>query len=173
MCSHSRSDGIQSLVCLHLGPKQLYIVQGADNIRSLWKESSLSTNSNFYYALRFFFGMLEKPAQRYLLDDSGTATDPIATSQVASHNRVVYINHQLFSSFLVGPGFAPLCTRFEKELVHYRSAISATRTWTQRSDLVQLFTIDLTRSSLRAICGPTFLELDPDFPRRFWDYSSG
>jgi hypothetical protein len=173
MCSYLHSGEIQNPVHLRLGPQQLYIIQGAENIRSVWRSSLLSTNSNFYYALRFFFGMSEKSGKRYLADDSGPAIKPYPTSQVAPHNRVVSINHQLFNNFLVGSGFAPLCTRFEKELVSFRSGILSTHEWTRKPDLMQLFTSDLTKASLRAICGPTFLDLDPDFPRRFWEYSNG
>jgi hypothetical protein len=172
-CSHSHPYGTPNLAHVRLDPQQMYIVQRADRIRSLWKAPSLSTNLNFYYALRSFFGMPEKPAKQYLLDDSGTATEPLAASEVAPHNRINHVNHKLFFNFLVGAGFAPLCARFEKELVTLRASLAATSTWTHRSNLMELFTSNLTKSSLRATCGPLLLELDPTFPQRFWDYSSG
>jgi hypothetical protein len=67
--------------------------------------------------------MLEKSGKLYLANDSGATTKPYPTSQ---HNHLVSINHHLFQDFLGGPGFAPLCTRFEKEVVRFRSEIPAT-----------------------------------------------
>jgi hypothetical protein len=80
--NYLHSGDTQKPVHLRVGPQQLYVVQGADNIRTLWKSSSLCTNSNFYYALRFLLGISERSGKRYLADDSGATMKPRPTSRV-------------------------------------------------------------------------------------------
>ncbi|PVI03948.1 cytochrome P450 [Periconia macrospinosa] len=169
----------QRPVHLKLGPESLFVIQGARNLRTLWRFSSnLSPNSTFHYALTNFFGMNEKSSKTYLLDDSGIGHEPTAGSSVKPHNRVGFLNHHLFTDFLTGPGFRPLTTRFEKEIMGFKARIldmcgSEKKETKRTGDFLELFTMELTRTSLHATCGPLLLELDPDFPRRFWIYSCG
>ena len=62
--------------------------------------------------------------------------------------------------------------RFEKEIMGFKTRIldicgSEKKGTNRTDDFFELFTIELTRASLRATCGPLLLELDSDFPRRF------
>jgi hypothetical protein len=137
-------------------------------LKALWKRSSeMSANGTFYYTLRHVFGMAAKPSLRYLLDDSGLSAHPRSESNVASHNRVGYLNHRLFNDLLLGPGLPPLWTRFENGLAKFISKRSSIAGWTENADFLEIFTLELTKVSLEALCGPLLLEIDPDFPRRF------
>lgn len=178
--SHLAKKDKQRPVRLKLGSESLFVIQGARNLRTLWRFSStLSPNSTFHYALKNFFGMKEKSSKIYLLDNSGIGHESTAGSGVKSHNRVGFLNHHLFAGFLTGPGFRPLTIRFEKEIMRFKTRIldmcgsEKKETKLRTGDFLELFTMELTRTSLRATCGPLLLELDPDFPRRFWIYNCG
>jgi hypothetical protein len=157
----------QNPVRLDVGPKSLYVIQGADNIRALWKKSSsLSSSANSYWPLKTLFGMAEKSARRYLDENS-------VFEAKDSYDNIGQINHHIIAKFLTGPGLSRLWMRYEKELEHYFTQVSKTGNtdWLECEDFTDLFAIDFTILSLRALIGPTLLQLDPDFPRRFREYS--
>ncbi|KAB2569107.1 5-beta-cholestane-3-alpha,7-alpha-diol 12-alpha-hydroxylase [Lasiodiplodia theobromae] len=167
-------SGQQNPVHLRLGFRSVFLVQGAESIKQLWREKSISSaNGTFYYALRYLFGMSAKASRRYLLDDSGTAHKPQAQSKTADHNRIAYGNHRLFAEFLTGPGLRPLVSRFERGLARRVRGLEVGDEWICMDNFLELFTLDFTNVALEAICGPVLLTLDPDFTRRFWEYSYG
>ncbi|KAF2122169.1 cytochrome P450 [Lophiotrema nucula] len=167
---HFASKEHQNAVRLDVGPKSLYVIQGADNIRGLWKRSSaLSSSANLYWPLMTLFGLAEKLARNYLVEDSVVdgKDDPATSKHIGS------ISHHLIAGFLTGPGLSRLWGRYEKELGEHFAQASKQESsgWIEQDDFTDLFAIDFTKLSLRALVGPVLLQLDPDFPRRFQEYS--
>lgn len=151
---------------------EVTLVRGMQDIKQLWRQSSCSSSTViFSFVLRYMFGMHKKAASRYVLDDSGAGAQPHPDSNIAEHNRVDYNTHKALHRFLEGTGLAPLFERFHKRLAQRLDNLPVREEWVEMDDLVSFLTTELLWANLDAMCSPTMLQVNPEFPRLFWEYN--
>jgi hypothetical protein len=150
---------------------EFYVVQGADNIKALFKNSWASTSTAFSkFALGYAFGLPAQPLGLYDRDDSGSGHVPHSHSQVEPRNRIDYRDHQTLVRLLEGKGLSPLSERFASDITErlhdlYTGLCSGSREYT---DLMRFVGDMTTTSTLDALCGPYLLKLNPGFVEDFW-----
>lgn len=149
-------------------------MRGTQDIKQLWRQSTCSSSTAiFSFVLRYMFGMHKAAARRYALDDSGAGPQPFPDSTIAPHNRVDHNTHKALHRFLEGNGLAPLFERFQKRLVQRLDALPVGEDeWVEMDDLVDFLTKELLLpANLDAMCSPAMLQVNPEFPRLFWEYN--
>ena len=115
---------------------QLFLVQGAANIVSLWKYPQVSTATavhNFY--LKQIFGMSEKALKLYTADNSGCFNDPHPLSNVEPRNRIDHITHQALDRLPSGPVLSPFFNRFTENLITRLLRLDIGGEWIDVEDL--------------------------------------
>ncbi|KAI9876361.1 MAG: hypothetical protein M1830_006662 [Pleopsidium flavum] len=164
--------GRQNPVNVKLLTSNLYLLQGADNITTLWKHSSVSTATAIHsFCLTHFFGMPKKAVDIYTLDDSGSFHQPYPDSKVKPNNRVDYHTNQSLLRFLGGPGLAPFFERFVTGLSKRLYSLNIEDEWTELPDFLEFFQLEMTPVVIEAVCGPVIMCHNPDFARDFWKYN--
>ena len=152
---------------------QLFLVQGANNIVSVWKSSQASTATavhNFY--LKQIFGMPNKALKLYTADNSGCYNEPNALSNVEPENRVDHITHRALNRFLAGPGLGPFFNRFTENVIRGLQDIGAGGQWVDMEDLWGLFKTKVTPAAIQAMCGSTIFAINPGIAEDLWAYDS-
>ncbi|PSN61591.1 cytochrome P450 [Corynespora cassiicola Philippines] len=151
--------------------QEFHVVQGAENIKALFKNSWICTSTVFIkFALGYAFGLPAKPLALYDRDDSGGGAEPHPGSKVKPENRIEYLEHQSMTRFLEGPGLQPFWLRFASDItqrlhdLHHRTASE----FHSEPDLMQLFGDESIISAVNALCGPHLLRLNPTFLHDFW-----
>ena len=170
---HSTFHGKPIPVRLTFVYGQLFLIQGANNIVSVWKSSQASTATavhNFY--LKQIFGMPNTALKLYTADNSGCYHEPTAFSSVKPDNRVDYITHQALSRFLSGPGLNPLFNRFTENLIRCLQDFRVGRQWMDMEDLWSLFKTKVTPAAIQAMCGTSICSLIPCIADDLWTYDS-
>ena len=160
-------------VRLNLIRGHVFLVQGAENIVSLWRSSHVSTATavhNFY--LKQIFGMPDRALKLYSADNSGCYKEPHACSHVKPENRIDYITHQALSRFLSGPGLNPFFNRFTENLIDRLQKLGIVDEWVHMEDLWSLFKSKVTPAAIEAMCGTSIFSLTPDIADYLWDYDS-
>jgi hypothetical protein len=152
---------------------EFYVVQGAQNIKALFKNSWACTSVPFVkFALGYAFGLPSKALALYDKDDSGGGHVPHADSTVEARNRIDYLSHQAMIRFLEGKGLTPLWNRFAGDITtrlhDLHSSLSAD--WESRLNLISIVEDETTSSIISALCGPHLLRLSPSFLRDFWEF---
>ncbi|KAB2572150.1 ZEB2-regulated ABC transporter 1 [Lasiodiplodia theobromae] len=153
---------------------EVILVRGTQDIKQLWRQSTCSSSTAiFSFVLRYMFGMHKAAARRYAQDDSGAGPQPFPDSTIAPHNRVDHNTHKALHRFLEGNGLAPLFERFQKRLVQRLDALPVGEDeWVEMDDLVDFLTKELLLpANLDAMCSPAMLQVNPEFPRLFWEYN--
>ena len=152
---------------------QLFLVQGAKNIVSIWKSSQISTATavhNFY--LKQIFGMPERALKLYTADNSGCHDEPHAGSNVMPQNRINHITHEALSKFLSGPGLDPFFNQFTENLIYRLQNLKIGVHWVGMKDLWGLFKSEVTPAAIEAMCGSSLVSLTPGIADDLWAYDS-
>lgn len=152
---------------------QLFLVQGAENIVSLWKSSQVSTATavhNFY--LKQIFGVSEKTLELYTADNSGCFNDPHPLSNVEPRNRIDHITHQALNRLLSGPDLSPIFNRFTENLITRLLRLDIGGEWIDVEDLWGFFKSEVTPAAIEAMCGSSLISLNPSIADDLWAYDS-
>ena len=152
---------------------RLFLVQGAENIVSLWKSSQVSTATAVHdFYLKQIFGMPDKALKLYAADDSGCYNEPHAFSNVKPENRIDHITYQDLNRLLSGPGLNPFFNRFTENLISRLQSIGVAKGWTDMEDLWALFKYKVTPAAIEAMCGSSIMCLTPSIAEDLWAYDS-
>ncbi|RAQ54737.1 cytochrome P450 monooxygenase [Aspergillus flavus] len=150
---------------------EVYIVQGAKNIASIFSTPGLTVTQAYGIALKHCFGMEQKAVDAYLADTSGSWHRPIPGSQTPWHGRVSYHTHENLVRGLLGAGLDPTMERIERLLLaSLEGAVSRTSEWTYGMDLTEFFETHLGSAILQALYGPLLVTKNSDFNRNLWRY---
>jgi hypothetical protein len=152
---------------------EFYVVQGAQNIKALFKNSGVCTSIPFVkFALGYAFGLPSKALALYDKDDSGGGQTPHTDSTVEARNRIDYRVHQSMTRFLEGKGLPPFWKRFSAEITtrlhDMHSRLDSD--WGFRADLMGVVEEEATGSIVNALCGSHLLRLSPNFLHDFWGF---
>lgn len=149
------------------------MIQGPENIKALFKSSSVCTSIPFVkFALGYAFGLPAKALSLYDRDDSGSSHVPHPGSTVEARNRIDYRGHQSIIQFLEGKKLLPFWNRFADDITQQLYSLHDRMgpDWEYRADLMKVIGDEVTVSTLNALCGPYLLRLNPNFLQDFWDF---
>jgi hypothetical protein len=153
--------------------KELYVVQGADNIKAVFKQSWASSSIPFVkFAVEKAFGLPADAAKLYDRDNSGSGHVPHPDSKVESRNRIDYRVHQAMVAFLLGEGLLPFWQRFKDDMTRrFRDLyLHLGSDWDHQADLMQFVGDEAMTSFINSFCGPHLLRLCPSFLQDFWNF---
>ncbi|KAI1646874.1 cytochrome P450 [Daldinia loculata] len=153
--------------------QEFYVIQGPENIKALFKSSSVCTSIPFVkFALGYAFGLPAKALSLYDRDDSGSSHVPHPGSTVEARNRIDYRGHQSIIQFLEGKKLLPFWNRFADDITQQLYSLHDRMgpDWEYRADLMKVIGDEVTVSTLNALCGPYLLRLNPNFLQDFWDF---
>ncbi|KAH8723973.1 cytochrome P450 [Phaeosphaeriaceae sp. PMI808] len=150
---------------------EFYIVQGAENIKTLFKRSWACSSVPFVkFALGYAFGLHSKALALYDKDDSGGSQTPHPGSTVEARNRIDYLVYHSLGRLLEGKGLTPFWNRFSGDITtrlhDLQSRLSSN--WENQPDLMRFVGDEATSSMVNALCGPHLLRLNPTFLRDYW-----
>ena len=151
----------------------VFVVQGVENIVSLWKASHVSTATavhNFY--LKQIFGMPDEALKLYTADDSGCYKEPHPHSNVKPEDRIDHITHRALIRFLAGPGLDPFFNRFTENLIDRLHGLEIGCDWLHMEDLWGLFKSKVTLAAIEAMCGSSIISLVPSIAEDLWSYDA-
>ncbi|KAJ4304490.1 hypothetical protein N0V90_000016 [Kalmusia sp. IMI 367209] len=150
---------------------EFYVVQGPENIKSLFKNLWTCTLILFVkFVLGYAFGLPRRALNFYDKDDSGSGYVSYLGSTVSDQKRIDYRVYQSLFTFLEGTGLAPFYNRFAENMTQQLNLFHdrAEAEWIHHADLMQMVENTVTVSTLDALCGPHLLRLNPDFLHDFW-----
>jgi hypothetical protein len=105
-------------------------------------------------------------------DDSGITHDPHAQSLVDPENRVFYLMHKATVDCLAGSHVRVAARKFEKALWdQIETKFSTTTEWIEMNDLFEFIRPLISRATIQAMCGATFLRVFPEFFEKFWNFN--
>ncbi|KAF2468300.1 cytochrome P450 [Lindgomyces ingoldianus] len=156
---------------------EFYVVQGAENIKVIFKNSWACTSVPFVkFALGYAFGLPPKALSLYDKDNSGSGRVPHPDSTVEARNRVDYRVYQTLVKLLEGKGLLPFWSRFADDITTRMCTLQSRfegSDWEHCTDLMRLVGDEATISFVNALCGPHLLRLNPTFLQDFWDFDHG
>ncbi|KAF1839163.1 cytochrome P450 [Decorospora gaudefroyi] len=149
----------------------IFLVQEPAAVADMWKNQCLSSPIYVYtIGLRYMFGMSEKALETYTADDSGPARNPHPSSNVAPHNRVDFLTHDLLLRGLTGAPMLPTFRRFQTIVKRNLGAQEIGDEWVEMPDLFRFFTKNIGTAVLEALFGPSLLEINPGFADDMWTF---
>ncbi|KAJ5715984.1 uncharacterized protein N7483_013165 [Penicillium malachiteum] len=147
----------------------LYLVQGADNIKDVFKNSWVSTSTFLHqFSLRNAFGMSEKALEIYDKDDSGGSHRPYPGSTVEARNRVDYRSYQTISAFLGGNGLKSFWRRYQVNMTKRLKEYQIGSQWEESPDFLTFFETTISAALMDALCGKYLLQRSPNFLVDLW-----
>lgn len=154
---------------LSLFSMDLYLVQGADNIKDVFKNSWVSTSTFLHqFSLRNAFGMSEKALEIYDKDDSGGSHRPYPGSTVEARNRVDYRSYQTISQFLGGNGLKSFWRRYQVNVTKRLKDHEVGSQWEGWPDFLPFFETTISAALMDALCGEYLLKRSPNFLVDLW-----
>ncbi|KAL8994872.1 MAG: hypothetical protein Q9169_005270 [Polycauliona sp. 2 TL-2023] len=168
----SRRSGKQAPFALPLLRTRLYFVQGADNIKALWKCSHTATGN---FAQRVFlermFGMPKEALEVYAADTSGPHLQMYPGSNVPFNDRVDHRTHVALTRLLSGKGLPGFYTRYlTNSIASLENHPSIANDWVQMPDLLRFFQHTFGSALVDALCGPILQTINPQFMDDFIQY---
>jgi hypothetical protein len=138
----------------------------------VWKEQQLGSPIFIYtFALQHVFGMPKRALAVYRADNSGSHRRPHPESDVAPHNRVDFLTHQILFKAFGGSG---LSTSFDRCAGILRRNLEALNLpedeWTEMPDLWAFFQSQMGTAVLEGLYGPTLGRLSPGFLEDLWAF---
>ena len=152
---------------------EVFLVQGRENIVSLFQQTAASTATYMHmFCLKNFFGMHAKSLSVYEADDSGDRAEPYPGSTTASHNRIDFLTHASLVKFLSGPSLSRLFERFNKSLADRFNTLAIDSEWEEIPDLLDFIQMELSTAVLEAMMGPQLIGQNPTFVEDLFKYDS-
>lgn len=157
-----------SPVRIRLGSLHAYLVFGAHNVQTIFRNSKDLTFEEF--ALRVAQKVKRLPVDDAALlaaDKSGSATRPL--TDVTSTPRIWRKFHEIYEKNLTGSkAVSSLTDRFVDEFAR-QIKTSSKSSWKDVKINDMLQDIMLAASTI-TLAGPALFELDPHFTKHFWEY---
>ncbi|KAH8433492.1 cytochrome P450 [Aspergillus melleus] len=166
---NSRIFRMPDPIRLSIFSKDVYIVQGAENIKHVFRNSWTSTSTVIHkFSLRNAFGMADKALEIYDKDDSGGSLRPYPGSTVEARNRVDFKTYQNIARFLAGSGFAPFWRRYHTDVTKRLKGHTLGSEWEHWPDFLGFFETEISTATVNALCGKYLLKRSPNFLKDFW-----
>lgn len=149
----------------------MYFLQGAANILTLWKKSTLVPGTKIHlFFLKNLFGMPERGIKVYASDNSGIRAQPDAGSNVPPHHRIHHLTHMSMLKFMGGTGLAKWHDRWARMFVRNIQSLDVAEDWVEMPDLMDFFSEQFGSAVLESMCGPVLSKVNPNFMRDLKEY---
>ncbi|KAL9122095.1 MAG: hypothetical protein Q9187_001355 [Circinaria calcarea] len=156
------------------GGSSLYFLQGAENIVTLWKKSTLVPGTRIHlFFLKHLFGMPEEAIEVYALDNSGIKAQPLPGSNVSPHHRIHHLTHTSMLKFMGGAGLAKWYERWASIFLKNLQSLDLGEDWVEMPDLMDFVSEHFGSAVLESMCGPTLRKINPNFMQDLKDYHYG
>ena len=166
-------DGKQGPVRIKVLGSEIFLIQGQENIVSLFKQTTASTATYVHmFFLKNLFGMNLIPLSAYKADDSGHRSEPYPNSMIEPHNRINFLTHDSLVRFLSGPSLILLFERFNRSLSDRLAAVEIGADWIQIPDFLEFIQMELSTAVLEATTGPQLVARNPTFVSDLFKYDS-
>ena len=160
------------MVRLNFLSKDIYLVSGAEYLNAVWKNTKGLTSTNgINISLLHMFATSKKDMKVFEADDSGITHDPHPESAVKPEDRVFYLVHKATVDSLAGPHLKIAAQRFKDALLQHIEASPITEEWVEMDDLFGFVRPLISRSTIQAMCGASFLRMFPEFFDDFWYFN--
>ncbi|KAH7318291.1 cytochrome P450 [Stachybotrys elegans] len=163
-----------SIVRFSLGPKTVYLVVGAQNIRTFFSRDLVHDITNQEQMTRFALPTLYKmkadEVRRWEEDNSGVTKTPIrGTEHIPARQRLWYNYEHIYAEYLGKQQYVrPLVAMFTRNLGQVLQSYP-TDQWTTIS-IQDICRGQIAQAAISALFGPNMVGLSPDFVDRFWDF---
>lgn len=161
------------LVRVPLLGRDVYVLQGIDNIQSLLRNRLVSGFAAHGSILEHVFGLPRAAAAVYAREDSGEHREPRPGSAVEPHNRVDFLTKTSFTQLFSGASLAALLARFEANVTMRVCRLGVGADWVRWDDLMDLFHAEVTGAAVDALCGPYLLDRHRGFTKDLWALDHG
>ncbi|KAI0160102.1 cytochrome P450 [Xylariaceae sp. FL1272] len=153
--------------------KEFYILRGQENVKALFRGSSLCTSIPLVqFALGNVFGLPAAALRTVSSDDSGGGPIPHPDSNVEARNRFEYRDHHSFGPLLEGTGLANWVKRFKgcigRVLGEWAEEIG--EEGREYDDLMRTLDDMSTAAIVDALCGTYLRKLNSTFLDDFWEF---
>jgi hypothetical protein len=150
----------------------IFLFQGPKTVAAVWKEQQLGSPILIYtFALQNVFGMPKRALAAYRADNSGSHRRPHPDSNVAPHNRVDFLTHQILFKAFGGSG---LNTSFERCAGILRRNLESLAIpeddWVEMPDMWAFFQAQMGTAMLEGLYGSTLSRLSPGFLQDLWAF---
>ncbi|KAF1345621.1 cytochrome P450 [Lizonia empirigonia] len=160
-------------ICISLPGSNIFFYQDPASLTSIWKATTLSSPIYIYsVALRHMFGMPQAALSVYAADDSGPYRKPHPESNVAPHNRVDHLTHEILSRAFTGSALNPTFVRFAKAFETSIDNAGIGKDWVEFEDLTSFFREHVGRSIIECLFGPSILKINPHFMDDLWEFDT-
>lgn len=149
----------------------LYFAHGAENIISLFRNSSSMTGTPIQlFCLKHLFGMPTKALEMYSSDNSGLNAQPLPGTRVAPHNRVDHLTHVSLVKFTSGKGLSGFYARWIAAFKSNLLRLDISNEWVVMPDFTVFFKEEFGSAATDAICGPLLRQVNPRFMQDLDEY---
>jgi hypothetical protein len=122
-------------------------------------------------ALFNLFDTPRKDMEFFNLDNSGLTHDAHPDSKVLPENRVFHLMHKATVDCLSGPHLVSSATNFQIALRRRIDDVPVGDGWTEMLDLYGFLEPLISHATLEAMCGASFLSINPGFVQDFWSFN--
>ncbi|KAL4914781.1 cytochrome P450 [Aspergillus aurantiobrunneus] len=160
------------IVKFRLGPKQIYLVSGEQNIQAINRPSrSISPDVFFLEVMANVWGAQKDEVARFEQDKSGRSKNPVPGHDVQpGQPRLWHGQHHVYSEYLQRTDHANALSDKYFQLFSARLARQPLGEWTEVR-LSQFFESEMAEAALVALMGPRLVELNPGFWPAMWEFA--
>jgi len=161
-----------NIVTFRLGPKKVYLVQGAQNTQPLLRMTSdIGSEAAAIFAYKRLFDMSPEDIAKFAADKSSRLkrASPGSVDNLPGGKRYWYGIRRLYDDYMMRPHYANSMADKYYELFSACLEEQPVGEW----NTVSLFSYlkeNMARSAIVSLCGQRILDLNPDFLKQFWAY---
>jgi hypothetical protein len=162
----SKVLGKSNIVGLHVGPKNVFLITGAQNIQNLLRNSpNIGFETFTLLAIRNMIGATPEDVAKFAKDKTGR----LAGDAEPGQTRYWAGMHSVMQKYLSQSHFANALGTTYQQFFSEQLARFPVGEWTEIS-AVRLMKEDMARAAVLSLLGKRILEVSPDILDLFWEY---
>ena len=167
------SRGKRALKLSIIGQK-INVVTGAENIKQVWRAKMLDSRPAALLMLRLLLqGRSSGSLDYWVKDNSGAGPKPHPGSNVAGDSRIYHPTWKASHLFLTIKNSEYAARHIQTNFKGIMENICPDQNAVTIPDLRTFFQTHVSAAVMNLMCGQSFLDLNPDFLDRFWEFDDG
>ena len=170
---HARNRfGTSHPIRINLGIEEVFLVAGAQNLKTVWKNSQwLTAKAGHLIGLYTILDTPKRSLDFYRADSSGIGKKPLPHSNVLPEHRVWHLTHQPIIDCLSGAKLNLLSKEFQDCMARRIEQCQIGHEWIDMPDLYTFIYSEIIQVQLELLCGTLFLEHNPNFVQDFKSFN--